>query len=118
MLHRLFFFLLLSQMSATKVKPVGEAAEENWHRYSSAEADTLLEQFAATSDFEEQKKIAGDLQMLFAQNAPAIPLFPGPQWYEYNSARFTGFPDKDNPYSIGSTYALEALLVMTEIKPK
>ncbi len=106
------------QMSATKVKPVGEAAEENWHRFSSAEADTLLEQFAATSDFEEQKKIAGDLQMLFAQNAPAIPLFPGPQWYEYNSARFTGFPDKDNPYSIGSTYALEALLVMTEIKPK
>lgn len=106
------------QMSQTKVKAVGEAAEENWHRYANPDADKLLDQFASTSDFNEQKKIAAQLEMLFAQNAPAIPLFPGPQWYEFNTTRFTGFPDKDNPYAIGSTYAAESILLMTQIKPK
>jgi peptide/nickel transport system substrate-binding protein len=52
------------------------------------------------------------------ENLPAIPLFPGPQWYEFNTTRFTGFPDQDNPYSVGSCYALEAILVALEIKPK
>jgi len=107
-----------SQMSKTRVKPIGEAAEENWQRYSNDEADKLLVQFASTSNFDEQKKIGDQLQMLFVQNAPAVPLFPGPQWYEFNTARFTGFPDKDNPYSIGSTYAAESILVMVEVKPK
>ena len=50
----------------------GEASGENWHRFSSEEADKLLNDFAATSDFEEQKQIAGQLQMVYAQNAPAI----------------------------------------------
>jgi peptide/nickel transport system substrate-binding protein len=105
-------------MSGTKVRPIGEAAEENWHRFSSEEADELLVQFASVSDFEEQKAIADRLQMLFVENAPALPLFPGPQWYEYNTTRFTGFPNADDPYAIGSTYAAEAVLVMTSIKPK
>jgi peptide/nickel transport system substrate-binding protein len=106
------------QMSATKARPVGEAGEENWHRFVSEEADTLLDQFALTSDFEEQKQIAAQLQTLFVENAPALPLFPGPQWYEYNTARFEGFPNAENPYVIGSTYAAESILVMTEVKPK
>ena len=50
---------------------------------SSQKADKLLEQFAATSDEAEQKDIVDQLQTLYTDNAPAIPLFPGPQWGEY-----------------------------------
>ena len=49
---------------------------------------------------------------------PAIPLFPGPQWYEYSTKNFTGFPGADDPYAVGSTYALERLLVLTKVQPK
>ena len=43
------------------------------------------------------------LQELFAENAPVVPLFPGPKWGAYNTTRFTGFPDEDNPYAPLST---------------
>ena len=106
-------------MSSTSKKPIGEASGENWHRFSSPDADKLLDDFAATSDPAEQKTIAGQLQMVYAQNAPAIPLFPGPNWYEYNTTRFEGFPNADNPYAHGSPFrGTNQLLVMMNIKPK
>ena len=68
-------------MSQLTVEPVGEVGAENWHRYVNAEADALLSQFAATADAAEQKddrQPAPDSSS--SENAPAIPLFPGPQW--------------------------------------
>lgn len=109
------------QMASTTVKPVGEASDQNWHRFGSEEADSLLEKFAATSDPAEQKATAEELQKMFAENAPAIPLFPGPAWYEFNSTRFTGFPSTEDPYAQGSPFGTgtpEQLLVMTNVKTK
>lgn len=104
-------------MSSITQKPVGESASENWHRFALPEADDLLEKFAATSDEAEQKTIAVQLQQLFADNAPAVPLFPGPQWGEFNTQRFEGFPSEDNPYALLSTYSAERGVVLTTIKP-
>jgi peptide/nickel transport system substrate-binding protein len=106
------------QMSSESWNPIGEASGENWHRFQSEAADRLLAQFAASSDEAEQQEAMNQLQMLFAQEAPAIPLFPGPQWYEYNTTRFTGWPNADDPYAIGSTYATERLIVMMNIEPR
>ena len=106
-------------MSKLSAKPVGEAGSENWHRYVSPEADALIEQFAATSIAEEQKAIAAEMTKLYAENAPAIPLFPGPQWAEFNTMRFTDFPSADNPYVIPSSYENTGrLILITTIKPK
>ncbi len=53
------------------------------------------------------------------ENAPALPLFPGPSWGEYTSARFTGFPDQNNPYAkLAPHDDPEPLLVMLELKPR
>jgi peptide/nickel transport system substrate-binding protein len=109
------------QMSQRSIRTAGEAAGENRQRYVSKTADDLLNQFAATSDAAQQKAIAEKLQQTFADEAPAIPLFPGPDWYEYNTTRFDGFPTKDNPYAVGSFFnqsTPEQLIVMTTIKPK
>lgn len=104
-------------MSSNTWRPIGESASENWHRFKSPEADALLDQFAATSDEAKQKEIAGKLQQFYADNAPAIPLFPGPQWGEFNTMRFTGFPNEKDPYTLLSTYANERLILLTTIKP-
>jgi peptide/nickel transport system substrate-binding protein len=98
-------------------KPIGESGTENWHRFASEQADTLLAAFAATSDEAEQKDIANQLQAIYAENAPAVPLFPGPQWGEFNTSRFTGFPSEEDPYAILSTYATERGLVLTSVTP-
>ena len=92
------------QMSQRSSKPIGESAGEDWQRYVSKNGDDLLTQFAAISDAAKAKDIATKLQQTFASEAPAIPLFPGPSWYEYNNTRFTGWPTKDNPYAVGSWF--------------
>ncbi len=109
------------QMSSRSLQPVGSTAGADWQRYVSKKGDDLLNQFAATSDAAKQKDIAAQLQQVFADEAPALPLFPGPEWYEYNTTRFTGFPTKDNGYAVGSFFnqgTPEQLIVMTTIKPK
>jgi peptide/nickel transport system substrate-binding protein len=109
------------QMSKITILPVGESASENWNRYVNPEVDTLLEEFAQTSSPEKQKEIMNQIQMIFVKEAPVIPLFPGPDWYEYNTTRFTGFPTKDDPYAPGPPFTApyeHTLIVLTTIKPK
>ncbi len=109
------------QMSQRSFRDIGEAAGENWHRYVSERADELLDQFAATSDEAEQRQIAEQLQQTFVDELPAVPLFPGPMWYEYNTRRFTDFPNEENPYAVGSPFGAgtpEQLILMTTVRPK
>jgi peptide/nickel transport system substrate-binding protein len=110
-------------MSKLTVLPVGQAANENWARFIDPQADTLLDEFAKTSDAAKQKDLMNQLQMIFVNDAPALPLFPGPDWYEYTTTHFTGWPTKDNPFAPGPPYAAPSfapspLLVVTAIKPK
>jgi len=110
------------QMSALTAMPVGQSANENWNRYVNTDADVLLDQFAQTSDIAMQKEIMGEIEMLFVDEAPVLPLFPGPDWYEYSTARFTGWPSADNNYAPGVPYAYApynaTLIVLTTITPK
>jgi peptide/nickel transport system substrate-binding protein len=111
------------QMSKLTVLPIGTDANENWNRFVDPQADKLIEQFGQTSDPAMQKDIMNQLQMLFVNDAPALPLFPGPDWYEYVTTRFTGFPTKENPYAPGPpwntpVFAPNGLLILTNIKPK
>ena len=105
-------------MSSITWNEVGTSSAENWHRFKSEEVDQLLNDFAATSDEAQQQEISVKLQQFYADNAPAIPLFPGPQWGEFNTSRFEGFPSEEDPYALLSTYSTERGIVMTTIKPK
>lgn len=58
----------------------------------------LLDQFAATTDFEKQKDLLGQVQEEVAKNLPFIVLFSNPTWYEYSTARFEGWANEENPF--------------------
>jgi peptide/nickel transport system substrate-binding protein len=106
------------QMSTETVKPLGQAAEYNWQRFGSTDADALLAALAKTSDPEEEGKLARKLERIFLQNAPALPLFPGPAWGEYVSTRFTGFPTQANPFAALAPYKAPGyLLTLVELEP-
>ncbi len=105
-------------MSSQTKNPVGTRSDQNWHRFSSPEADATLDQFAATNDEAEQKRLASDLQRIYSEQAPAIPLFPSPQYFEYNRARFENWPTADNPYAVPGTGSDERLLVLTALRTK
>ena len=106
-------------MSTETVQPVGKLSGSNWHRFGHPSADALLKAFEAISDPVEQRALMNQLQLLFTQEAPAIPLFPGPAWGAYNDRRFTGFPNAENPYAVLSpNRPPESLLVLTELEPR
>jgi peptide/nickel transport system substrate-binding protein len=109
-------------MSKLTLQPVGQNASENWGRYDSPTVDSLLEQFAKTSDIDQQKQIMSKVEAAFVNEAPELPLFPGPDWYEYNTTHFTGFPTAENPYAPGVPYPNSpynaTLIILTTITPK
>ncbi|MCC2031591.1 ABC transporter substrate-binding protein [Microbacterium sp. BWT-G7] len=105
-------------MSTETVKPAGEQTFDNYHRFGNADADALLAQFAATSDDAQQQSIMNDLQALFSDVAPVVPLFPGPEFGAASTLRFTGWPTEDNPYAtLGGVRARTAVLILTTLEP-
>ena len=108
-----------AMMSSQTAHPLGEAAPENWHRYVSPQADALLRALEETADPAEEHRLTAELQRLFVASAPAIPLFPGPLWGEYNSTRFTGFPDEHDPYApLSPNLAPQSLLVLARLQTR
>lgn len=108
-------------MSSATVKPLGEVATGNWHRYGSPAADSVLAAFERATDPAEQRRLGDDMQRVFVREAPAIPLYPNPSWAEYNTTRFTGFPSAEDPYADPSPNKIdrgECLLVLTRIEPR
>ncbi len=98
--YNYFRNLLFSEL----ISDEGVANAETWSRWTSDEANALLSAFTETADMGALMDIVNQLQMLYVENMPAIPLFPGPTWYEYTTYRFTGFPTEDNYYAQGSPW--------------
>jgi len=106
-------------MASDLIRPIGEAAPRNWHRFADAEADAALAGFERALDPAEQRRLAAALQRRFATAAPVIPLFPSPSWAEYSTTRFTGFPTAEVPYARPSPNRQpETLLVLTRLRPR
>ncbi|MFI5184668.1 MAG: ABC transporter substrate-binding protein [Vicinamibacteria bacterium] len=110
--------LYRGQMDAAVVRPLGEKAVENFHRFSSEEASRLLRRFEASSDAKELQELGGQLQRLFVDNAPSLPLYASPLWGVFNTTRFAGFPGRLNPYAGAAPGGIDALPALVEVKAR
>jgi peptide/nickel transport system substrate-binding protein len=107
------------QMDGALVRPIGEDAADNFHRFASAEAGDLLRRFEATSDVKEQTEIGVQLQRLYVANAPSLPLYASRLWGVFNSKRFSGFPSRFLPYAGAAPGGQpDSLPVLIEVKPR
>lgn len=104
-------------MGTESVEPTGTKTDRNYHRFGDKKADALLDRFAAASDEAGQRAAVDGLQKLFDENAPVVPLFPGPEWGAYTDSRFTGWPTEDNPYATLTNRGDTTVLVLTSLKP-
>jgi peptide/nickel transport system substrate-binding protein len=108
-------------MSSATVKPIGETSHGNWHRYGSPAADAALGAFEREPEPQGQLRLAKEMQRIFVDEAPAIPLYPNPSWAEYNTSRFEGFPSEAEPYADPSPNKFDrgdCLLVLTSLTPR
>ena len=111
-----------SYMSKESFTPTGTDAslngQNNWERYVSPEATSLLAQFRSTSDVAQQKVIAYKLEAIQLRDLPYIPVMHSANWYTYSTLHFTGWPTKDNFYVEGSPNSYpDRVVVMTRIHP-
>ncbi len=79
-------------------KGVDASATGNWEHYQNAAGAALLKQFKGTLDVNKQKQIVYQLEKLFLDDLPYIPLFSGPRWSTYSTKYFTGFPSWTSQY--------------------
>ena len=112
-----FFYANLSQNafipSGTDASPTG-----NWEHYANAKATTLLNKWKVTLDEKKQHPIATQLEKLWLQDLPIIPVMIGARWSTYSTKYFHGFPTKPNFYAdpIFTTNP-DNILLFTRISP-
>ncbi|MBE7732587.1 ABC transporter substrate-binding protein [Devosia faecipullorum] len=88
-------------------------------RYENAALDAALDNFNATTDEAAQRAAMSEILALIAADMPLINVFNNPLWYEYNTSRFTGFFNADNPEARPVVYAgvPERLLHLLALSP-
>jgi peptide/nickel transport system substrate-binding protein len=112
-----FFY---ANMSANAYIPPGQDASNtgNWIHYKNDQATALLAQWKSTLDVNKQHQIATQLEKLWLDQLPLVPLFIGPRWSTYSTKYFHCFNTPQNHYGdpIFSTYP-DNLLSFTKICP-
>ncbi|MCF1742516.1 MAG: ABC transporter substrate-binding protein [Paradevosia shaoguanensis] len=66
--------------------------------WDNAEVMDLLGKYTQVKDPAEQKALMDKAQMIVAEALPLIPVYNSPSFYEYNTKRFTGWADAENPF--------------------
>ncbi|HST16406.1 MAG TPA: ABC transporter substrate-binding protein [Gaiellaceae bacterium] len=90
----------------------------NWEHYKSDQGTALLNQWKATLDPIKQQVIATQLQKLWLQELPIVPLFVGPRWSTYSTRYFHCFDSPKNHFGdpIFTTFP-DNILSFTQICP-
>jgi peptide/nickel transport system substrate-binding protein len=109
-----------ANLSQNSLIPSGTDASGtgNWSHTASPQATDLLNQWKVTLDPKKQQAIATQLETIFLDNMPIVPLFIGPRWSTYSTKYFHCFNSPKNFYGdpIFSTYP-DNLLSFTRICP-
>ena len=113
------FRLFRGLMSTENVKPIGKIADVNWHRFGLSSADSLLRIIEKVSDDKIIKSVIFQLQDLFIDHAPALPINAATNYAQCNTRYFINFPSEDNPYTVLAPYSGHAnLLVLLNLRSR
>jgi peptide/nickel transport system substrate-binding protein len=109
-----------ANLSRNAFIPKGQDASPtgNWEHFSDEKATSLLNQWKVTLNVKKQKRIATQLEKVFLQHLPIVPLFIGPRWSTYSTRYFHCFANAKNFYGdpIFTTFP-DNILSFTRICP-
>jgi peptide/nickel transport system substrate-binding protein len=93
-----YFYANLSKnafiRSQTDASPTG-----NWEHFADPSATKLLNQWKVTLDPAKQHRIATQLEKIFLDQLPIVPVMIGARWSTYSTKYFHCFPTKSNFYA-------------------
>jgi peptide/nickel transport system substrate-binding protein len=98
--------------------PLGQNAASNYGRYSNPEVDKALDSFAG-ADQATQKQLLKTVQAAMLRDVPVIPTTESVNWYQYNTAQFTGWPTEEDPYALPAPWQIpDNEQVVLHLEPK
>jgi peptide/nickel transport system substrate-binding protein len=99
--------------------PIGKPAATNFERYDNPAADLLFDGYAQTADPAMKKNIIGQLEKIMLTDVPVIPVTESVAWYQYNTAKFTGWPTKEDPFALPAAFNYPDIgQVLLHLQPK
>ena len=76
----------------------------NFGRYRNTQVDSLLGQIADTTSTAAQKPDFYQIEKIFTQQLPLIPLFEQQDEIEFNASQVSNYPTAQNPYGAPAVY--------------
>jgi peptide/nickel transport system substrate-binding protein len=113
------YYELNNWLNSADTAPIGKVAATNYERYSNATTESLLNQYAATTSTATQQSIMDQIQSVMVNEVPIIPVVEAVDWYQYDTASFSGWPTPSDPYAQPSAYAYPDMeQVLLHLQPK
>jgi len=112
-----YFYANLSKNAYIEPGQAGDPTG-NWEHYYDSAATDLLNQWKVTLDATKQQAIATQLEKIWLQDLPIVPLFIGPRWSTYSTKYFHNFVTPKNFWGdpIFTTFP-DNILSFTRIQP-
>ena len=106
-------------MGHVGLKPVGEDAFSNQGRFKDDAANKLLDKIPTISDENELTQAYRDLNKIFMEKVPVLPVMYRPtQYYQFSTKHWTNFPTEENPYAPPQHLIVAAAVkALWQIKP-
>jgi peptide/nickel transport system substrate-binding protein len=79
----------------------GSAAVGDYERLNNPTVNAEVSALAGATTVAAQASALVPLEQYIATNLPIIPVTTAPDWFEYNSQNYTGWPSLSNPYDSG-----------------
>ncbi|GCE22666.1 ABC transporter substrate-binding protein [Dictyobacter kobayashii] len=111
------YYMFNGLLNSKNTAAVGKVAASNWSRWQDPQTDSLLNQYATSTDKTVQQTALNGLEKIMVEKLPALPLVYGVNFAEYSSAKFTGWPTPDDPYALAAPYSVPDVgVVVTHLK--
>lgn len=98
------YYIYQQALASGNTAPIGQTATSNFERWSDPATDTLLNQFNSTTSLASQQQAMYGIEKIVIEQLPVIFLVNEPYWYEYNTVKYSGWPDTGNMYAEPSPY--------------
>jgi peptide/nickel transport system substrate-binding protein len=111
------YYELNNWLNTANTAPIGQSAASNYERYNNAATTALLDQYATTTSATTQQQILDQVEQVMLSDVPVIPVVEAVDWFQYDTAAFTGWPTPTNPYAQPAVYAypdMEQVLLRLE----
>jgi peptide/nickel transport system substrate-binding protein len=113
------YYELTDWLDSADTAPIGKLAATNMERYTNPATDRLINAYGATTSVTTQHSIVDQLEGIMLSDVPIIPITEGVDWYQYDTANFTGWPTQSDPYAQPPVWAYpDNEQVLLHLKPK